>query len=297
MQVRSSRELLQTPEQLDRRFSLVAGLYVAALLSPAIVLIVVEWLEVISWPVALGSLGAVGAVLTAAVTWIVSRQGELVVCFDSAWVAVLIPAVGVLPMGLYAFRAFLFVAFAVSDLQAASAASLVGFIGFLLGLVATLLGSYLVVMARTRLANATVDDADSSVEWRAGWPQRARLKLMVATLAVIVPLGGLAVWQLGSRAMTTVLPGVIGLVFALRSIVTERTYRATSAGLEQRRDGRWFVTRRLIPWSRFDGFSVTNDAIVLHRTVPYVDVRCRRYLIDDEAVVAALEDHLDRRDS
>ncbi|WP_255681635.1 hypothetical protein [Natrinema sp. SYSU A 869] len=41
---------------------------------------------------------------------------------------------------------------------------------------------------------------------------------------------------------------------------------------------------------------MTNDAVVLHRTLPYVDIRCRRYLIDDEAVVAALEDHLDRRD-
>lgn len=296
MQFRSSREPLQTPEQLDGRFGLVAGLYVAALLSPALLLIVVQRLQVASWPVALGSLGAVGAVLTVTVTRIVSRQGELVAWFDSAWIAVLIPAVGILPMGLYFFHFFLFVAFAVTDLQADSAAHLVGFIGFFLGIVATSLGSCLVLMARTRLANATVDDADIAVEWRAGWPQRARLKLMVGTLAVVGLLAGLAVWQLGWRAVTTVLPGGIVPVFMLRSMVTERTYRATSAGLEQRREGRWFVPRRLIPWSRFDGFSVTNDAIVLHRALPYVDVRCRRYLIDDEAVVAALEDHLDRRD-
>ncbi|MEY7851247.1 hypothetical protein AB7C87_18845 [Natrarchaeobius sp. A-rgal3] len=296
MQVRSSCEPLQTPEQLDERFGLVAGLYVAALISPALVLIVVQRLEVASWPVALGSLGTVGAVLTVAVTRIVSRQGELVAWFDSARVAVLVPAVGVLPLGLYFFHFFLFVAFAVTDLQADSAANLVGFIGFLSGIVATSLGSYLVLMARTRLANATVDDADISVEWSTGWPQRARLKLVVGTLAVVCLLAGLAVWQIGWRAVTTVLPGVIVPVFVVRSMVTERTYRATSAGLEQHREGRWFAPRRLIPWSRFDGFSVTNDAIVLHRALPFVDVRCRRYLIDDEAVVAALEDHLDRRD-
>ncbi|EMA26306.1 hypothetical protein [Haloarcula argentinensis] len=297
MQVRSSRDPFQTPEQLDRRFSLVAGVYVAALLSPALLLIVVQRLQVVSWPATLGSLGAVGAVLTVTVTWIVSRQGELVAWFDSVWIAVLIPAVGILPMGLYSFHSLLFVAFAVTDLQADSAANLVGFIGFLLGVVATTLGGYLVLMARTQLANATVDDADIAVEWRAGWPQRARLKLMVGTLAVVGLLAGLAVWQLGWRAATTVLPGGIVPVFMLSSMVTERTYRATSAGLEQRREGQWFASRRLIPWSRFESFSVTNNAIVLHRTVPYIDIRCRRYLIDDEAVIAALEDYLERQGS
>lgn len=296
MQVRSSRDSLQTPEQLDGWFSLVAGLYVAALLSPALLLIVVQRLEVASWSVALGSLGAVGAALTIAVTWIVSRQGELVAWFDSAWVAALIPAVGVLPIGLYAFRYFLFIAFAVADLQADSAATLVGFVGFLLGIVATVLGSYLVLMARTRLANAAVDDADIAVEWRAGWPNCARQKLMLVTLAVVGLLTGLGVWQIGWRAMTFVLPGGLVPISMLRSMGTERTYRATAAGLEQRREERWVVSRRLIPWSRFDGFSVTNDAVVLHRTAPSVDIRCRRYLIDDEAVVAALEAQLDRRD-
>ena len=296
MQVRSSHKPLQTPEQLDGRFGLVAGLYVAALLSPALLLIVIPWLGLSSWPIALGSLGVVGAVLTATVAWIVSQQSELVAWFDSAWIAVLVPAVGVLPMGLYLFHFFLFVAFAVTDLQADTAANLVGFIGFFLGIVATSLGEYLVLMARTQLANATVDDTDVAVEWTAGWPRRARLWLMVGILTVIGLLVGLAFWRLGWRAVTTVLPLGTVLVVVLRSMVSERTYRATSVGLEQRREGRWFVSRRLIPWSRFDGFSVTDDAIVLHRALPHTDVRCRSYLIDDEAVVAALEDHLDRRD-
>lgn len=152
-------------------------------------------------------------------------------------------------------------------------------------------------MAHTRLANATVDDADIAMEWRAGWPRRARLTLMVGTLAVVGLLAGLAVWYIGGRAVSAVLPAGIVPVTMLNSLVSKRTYRATSAGIEQRREGRWFVSRRLIPWSRFDGFSVTDDAIVLHRALPYVDVRCRRYLIDDETVVATLEDHLDRQNS
>jgi hypothetical protein len=44
---------------------------------------------------------------------------------------------------------------------------------------------------------------------------------------------------------------------------------------------------------------VTDDAIVLHRPLPHADVRSRRYDLfkDDEAVIAGLEDHLDRQDS
>ena len=141
MQFRSNRDPLQTPEQLDGRFGLVAGLYVAALLSPALLLIVVQRLEVASWPVALGSLVAVGAILTVTVARVVSRQQELVAWFDSALVAVLIPAIGVVPLGLYFFHFFLFIAFAVTDLQADSAAHLIGFTGFFLGIVATSLGS------------------------------------------------------------------------------------------------------------------------------------------------------------
>ncbi len=295
MHVRSSCESLQTPEQLDGRFGLVAGLYVAALVSPALLLIGVQQLDVASWPVALGLLGAVGAVLTVAVARIVCQYGELVAWSDSVWVGALIPAVGFLPLVVYSFDSLLFVAFAVTDLQADNAANLIGFIGFLLGLVAAWLGSFLVLMARTRLANATVNDATITVEWRAGWPHRARLTLMAGALAVIGLPAGLVAWQIGLMAGITTLQGGLIFMFVLRSMTTERTYRATSAGLEQRREGRWFVPRRLIPWSRFDGFSVTTDALVLHRAFPSVTVRCRRYLIDDE-VVTALEEHLDRRD-
>ena len=299
MQALSSRGLFRTPERLDRRFSLVAGLYVAALLSPALVLVVVQRLELTSWPVALGSLGAVGVVITAVVARKVIRQGDLVAWSDSDWVAVFLPAVGIIPMGVYLFDSFLFVAFAVTDLQADSAATLVSFIGFFLGIVTTSLGSHLVLMARTRLANATVNDADVAVEWTSRWPHRARLRFMAGALAVVGLLAGLAFWQLGWRAVTTVPPFGVVLVIGLRSLVSERTYRATSAGLEQRKEGRWFVPRRLIPWSRFDGFSVTDDAIVLHRAFPHVDVRCRRYDLfnDDEAVVTVLEDYLNRRSS
>ena len=297
MHVRSGDNPLQTPEQLDERFKLVAGLYVAALLSPVVLGLAAPWLGSVSWPVTLGLLGVMGAVLTATVAWIVSRQSEFVAWFDSPWIAILVPAVGLLPMGVYFFHFFLFVAFAVTDLQADTAANLIGFVGFFAGIAATLLGEYLVLRARTQLANATVDDTDVAIEWTAGWPRRARLWFMIGTLAVIGLLAGVTFWRLGWRGVTTVLPFGSVLVIALRSVVSERTHRATSVGLEQRRDGRWPGPRRLIPWSRVDGFSVTDDAIILHRALPHVDIRCQQNLIDGEAVVAALNAHLDRRDT
>ena len=297
MHVRSGDNPLQTPEQLDGLFKLVAGLYAAALLSPAVLGLATPWLGSVSWPVTLGLLGAVGAVLAATVAWTVSRQSEFVAWLDSPWIAFLVPAIGILPISLYLFDVFLFVAFAVTDLQPDTAANLIGFVGFVAGIAATLLGEYLVLRARTQLANATVDDTDVAVEWTAGWPRRARLWFMIGTLVVIGLLAGVAFWRLGWRGVTTVLPFGPVLVIALRSVVSERTHRATSVGLERRRDGRWLGPRRLIPWSRVDGFSVTDDAIILHRALPRVDIRCQRNLIDDEAVVAALNTHLDRRDT
>lgn len=299
MQVRSTRGTLQTPERLDTRVGVVAGLYVAALLSPALVLVVVRWLDLGSGQLALGLLGAVGMVLTAVVAWQVTRRGGLVAWFNSTWVALLVPAVGLVPMLAYFVLMITHLALYVAELEAENAASLVGFTGFFLGIAAGCLGSVLVYMARARLVDATVDDGDVDVEWTAGWPRRARFKFAIGTLVVLGSLFGLAFQQLGWRATQTLFPGGIALALGINNLTSEHTYRVTPAGLEQRRGKRWFVSRQLTPWSQFEGFSVTEDAITLHRPLPHVDVRCSRWdvTIAEEDVVAALEAHLDRRDS
>ena len=61
MHVRSGDNPLQTPEQLDGRFKFVAGLYAAALLSPAVLGLATPWLGSVSWPVTLGLLGGSGS--------------------------------------------------------------------------------------------------------------------------------------------------------------------------------------------------------------------------------------------
>jgi len=297
MQIRPDRETLQTPERLDTRFGVVAGLYVAALIAPALLLVVVKRLQLGSESTAIGLLGAVVTVCTAVVAWQVTRRGGIVAWFNSTWTALLVPAVGIIPLFVYFWYVFLFIAFTVTDLQPESAANLIGFAGFLSGIAATCLGTALVQMARARIVDETVVDSDVRVEWTAGWPRRDRVRVAIGTLVAVGLPFGLAFWQWGQIVFHALPLGIV-LVFSIASLVDERTYRLTPAGLEQRRGTRWFVSRQLTPWSQFDGVSVTDDAVVLHRQLPYIDIRCSRQdLVTHEAdVIAALEAHLDRRD-
>jgi hypothetical protein len=301
MQVPSTRDALRTPDRLDARFGAVAGLYVAALLSPTAVFLAVRWLNLRSGPLALGLLGVVGATLAVVVGWQVTRRGELVAWLDSTWLSLLVPALGLVPMVAYSFDAFLFVAIAVAELETQRVASLVGFAGFWLGIIASCLGSALIQMARNRLASAAVDDGDVSVEWTAGWPRRDRLKLGIGVVVVLGPLFALVLWRFQWLGVNASLPLGMVLAVGLSSLAEERTYRVTPAGLETHRERVRFVSRRVVPWSQFEGFSVTDDAVVLHRPLPHVDVRCSRWGlgldVEEDVVVAALADHLPRRDA
>lgn len=295
-------EVLQTPGRLDTRLAAVAGLYVAALVSPALTLAVVESLQLASGLAALGLLGAVGAVVTVTVTRLVAPRSGLVAWLDSTWVGVLVPTVGILPVIGYTGYAFLWLAFFVSGLQAETAATLVGAVGFGFGLVACLLGSLLVTMGRNRLVAATVDtdeSGDVAAEWTAGWPRRARLGLLLVVFAVATPVVGLAVWRFGWQALMSLPALGVTTILVASVLAGERTYRVTPAGLEQRRETRFAVSRRLTPWSAFEGYTLTEDTLVVHRRSLGLDVRCSRWdvSIADSDVVTALDAHLDRRES
>jgi len=79
-------------------------------------------------------------------------------------------------------------------------------------------------------------------------------------------------------------PAVIGTV----SWSEERTYTVSTAGLEQRNP----VARRLFRWDTFEGYTRTDDALVLHR--PWrVDTRFALADLDDpDAVDAAIGQYL-----
>ncbi|ELZ95815.1 hypothetical protein C440_05982 [Haloferax mucosum ATCC BAA-1512] len=273
----------------------MAGLYTATLVSPALLLVGIQWFSLGSDQLALGLLGATGGLLTAVVAWWVTGHGGIVAWFNSTWLAILIPAIGVLPIFAYFIDVVLYLGFSISTLQAETTAHLIGTAGFVLGMAASCLGGVLVYMARRRLVDATIDNGTVSSEWTAGWSRRDRFKLVVSTLITVVVLIGLSIWQLGSWGVITSAIGFVSVV-GVSAFVSERTYRVTPAGLELRNESKWLASRRIIPWSQFEGFSVTGDSVVLHRRLPNIDVRfSRRGIATEEAVITDLEQHLHNR--
>ena len=139
--------------------------------------------------------------------------------------------------------------------------------------------------------------ADFPVEWTAGRPRKRTFVIRLTTALIVVCLYGL-VWRSSGESPTFELVAgglVLGLVLAVRD--SQYTFRATTTGLE-RRPIRWGPTGRThVAWETSTGFSVTNDAIVLHRPFPHPNVRWSRADIikAEPTIVEALEAHLDRR--
>lgn len=290
MEFSTSRGAIQSPERVDTIFGLVSGLYVASLISPAILLIVAERLNTTT---AILALGAFVVTISAIVCWSVKRRSDIVSRFDSPWMAWLLPLVGAVPVFGYIRSVITYVAIYLSDDVTVGAANVIGLAGFLMGIVATFMGSALVLMARKRLANASVDEAEVSVEWRAAWPQPRRFWVLLLPLLTVVPIVGLgSLWLLDGPIFGIVI--AFPLLVALIRLGSERTYRVTPAGLEQR----LLFSCRLLPWSQFDGFRVTNDAIVIQQPLPHINIFISRSDIyeQEEAIISALEKQLHRLD-
>jgi len=168
-----------------------------------------------------------------------------------------------------------------------------GVIGFAFGLFAMGAGFALAVMLRTRYTDAVVGATEIEREFSAGWPRHARrraqrLSLVGAALAGVAFVAGLLTDVEWLRIAGQILfPAVIGTV----SWSEERTYTVSTAGLEQRNP----VARRLFRWDAFDGYTCTDDALVLHRQWR-IDTRFALADLDDpDAVKAAIETHIGSR--
>lgn len=181
-------------------------------------------------------------------------------------------------------------AYAIGGFASLSATGAVGVLAFFGGLGAMVVGFVLGVMARTRHTDAVLDSVDVVCEFRAGWPAIARRRLGFVAAAVVAAamvsflVGVFSDRHLLQTAGQLLLP--LGLV--AYTSTEARDYTASPAGLEQRLP----VARRLTPWDAFDGYSRTDDALVLHR--PWrVDVRFALADLDDpDAVEAAVAEHL-----
>ncbi len=164
----------------------------------------------------------------------------------------------------------------------------------LLGMISGLfLGLLLTGMSRTRHANARLSDATDLAQWDAWFPQRRR-RVVSAILVVgflCIPAGIVAEellgyewgFVLGQTAFTVALATSIGKP-------NGRTIRVSDAGITVEHG----IFRRLRPWSAFEGFTHTDDALVVH-TTPWwrPAIRCDTGRIESiDQVTDALESHL-----
>lgn len=134
----------------------------------------------------------------------------------------------------------------------------------LLGMVAgTLLGGVVVMMSRTRYANARLSDETDLAQWEGRLPRRRRRIVTAITgvgcLCVPVGLGAQELFgyewgfALGQMAFTASLVVDIGRP-------NGRTYHVTDAGMAVEHP----FARRLRPWSVFTGYTLTDDALLIH---------------------------------
>ena len=137
-------------------------------------------------------------------------------------------------------------------------------------------------------AHSRAERDDPRLEWVAAPPPSVRrhwrLALAGAGLALVVVAlaGSLVESALGP------LSGVgVALVVAGARAGRYRRFTAHESGLGTRAGAGY--ARTLVPWDRFDGYRLTDDAVLLQRDTPLrPPLRCDRADVDTDAVTAVL---------
>jgi len=268
---------LPTAEPPDAPYAIVAGLYVAALLAPAVVLALSAF--VTDAGLLYISVLATGTVLTVLAGWGVSRTAGIAVSLGRHTATRLL---AVLPFawggGIVALTAIWGNPPGIAVLLATLGA--IG--GMFLGLILT-------GMSRNRYAAAVLTDAEEIAQWEARWPRRwRRVAVGGAVVTSIASLAGLVAqfafdvdWAGSFYAIWVVWAPAAGAA-------NSRTFRVTDAGLVVERP----LQRRFRPWAAISGYTLTDDALVVQQSAWWrLSYRCDRADIDDvDAVVTALDD-------
>lgn len=269
-------------ERPDGLYVLVAGLYVAAFLAPALVL---GLSRVVTDAAVLyvGFLVAVAGV-TAVASGIVTRMPGLAVSLgrhDAVWLLAVVP---------FCWFGSVFGAVAVG-LEPPTLAVPLAVIGTAGGM---LLGIILVAMSRTRYANAVLVDAVDLAEWEARWPRRWRrvaggislVAFTASTLGIVSAFVFNSEW--GWWLYNLLFVGVV-----LMNVLNPRTFRVTDAGLVIEHP----LQRQFRPWSTYTSYELTDEALVLQPAEWWRPAhRCDRADIDDvDGAVTALDGCLAQR--
>lgn len=270
-------------EGADHFFGFLVGLYAAALAAPVTTVGVA--LAVTADAAALfGTFLCVGVAVVAGIA-VVARRESVAVRLGAtrwSWLALAGGAVhvAVLP--------------AASGGPASDAVVGVSMLG---ALATVVVGFGLVCAAHNRHAKAVVAASTRCVEFSARGPERDRRFTNWAVGALM--LGGMvgfaASAAFGLEPVRWLFHVFIALGAGLMGASVERTFVVTDAGLRVGTP----VHKRIRPWSAFEGYSLTDDALVVHRAGWSAwglrDVRRDSDEIENvEAVAATLDEFLPR---
>lgn len=233
----------------DPVFGFIAGVYAGALLAPAVTIL--ASLGLTDDPASL-FFSFLGSVISFAmlVGWIARREsvGPRVGRSQWVWLAVVAP---------FGYGAVMLGGIAAGFRGAFVGASMAGMIA---GMVT---GMGFAVAARNRYARAALAESEEYVRFDARAPERDRRFhyagiALLATVAIAGPvLAALTDVDAGRDLFVYLLPFLGGLL----GLTSERTYAVTDAGLLADQG----VFKNLRAWDQFERFSVTDDAVVVHR--------------------------------
>lgn len=272
----------------DGFFGFLVGLYAAVLVAPTVVAAVALGATTDGatlYPVMLGSVAA-----TVAVVGYLARSERLAVRLGSTplvWLATVVPA---------GYAVALVVVVSNGGVPAGVLA-----VSMLAALAGVFVGMGLAVAARNRHAKAVVSAAEEYARFEARGPERdRRVAKWTVGLLMVGGMVGFAASVLVPEleAFRWLFNFAIAAGAGLTGALAERTVAVTDAGLLTGNP----VAKRVRPWSAFESYEVTDDAVVVRRAGWSAwglrDVRRDRADVADvEAVEAALGRALPRRES
>jgi len=267
MQTRTSAGRDQsTADRPDAQYALVAGLYVAALLAPVAVLALSRSTSD-GGMLYIGFLAAV-TLFTSLAGWGVSRIPGLAVSLgerDTTWLLVVVP---------FAWFVGVFGAVA-SGFDPPGVAAPLAVVSSAGGMLA---GLILVAMSRNRHAAAAVDGVPELAAWEARWPRWWRhASLGIAGLTLVAWVIGL-VAEYGFGVDEAGALYFLMLVWIPLAGTNPRTFRVTETGLVVE----YPLQHRFRPWSAYDGYELTDDALVVHHSAWWRPAhRCDRADVED----------------
>lgn len=237
-----------TADYPDPSYAIAAGLYAAALLTPAIVLVLSSVLSGAA-VLYLSFLGVVASIAIVA-GWSVSRIRGLAVRLGGSsivWLLAALPLVW--SVGVFGSSA---IGWEVPDI--AGPLAVVGTGG------GCLLGFLLIALSRSRYATAVLADSEEYAQWEARWPRHWRY-LSVAGMVIAMAVGtvGIIVQFVFGIDWTGSLYYLLFVWTPLAGAVNPRTFRVTAVGLVVERS----PLRRLRPWSAFKGYTLSTDALII----------------------------------